>query len=244
MKKNLIYILLFGFLIGFGACKKSELQTYKDISRIYFYRQYGGINFDSSTYSFAVRPDSVTRDTMWLPMRIMGIASNTERTAKIDVVADSSTAIAPDDYELLPVKVAANSYTTLLGIVVHRSSNVQKKEVRIRLAIGTNTDFSPGVANAYPGGQTAGGTASYLVKINNTVTKPGNWDDWLVYFFGDYSEVKYRFVIQVTGQADFPDTLPIGIFSVYQSMCQEALDQYMQDNGPLIDENGKEVSFY
>ncbi|MFB6454643.1 DUF4843 domain-containing protein [Chitinophaga sp. Hz27] len=243
MKKNLLYITFLGLLVSFAACKKSELQTYTDTPRIYFYRQMGGINFDSITYSFAVRPDSLIQDTVWVPMRIMGLSTTQDRTAKIDVMADSTNALAPDDYELLPTKVAANSYTTKLGIVVHRSSNVKKNEVRIKLAVGTNTDFAPGVANSYPGGSTGGGTAFFLVKINNKVTKPANWDNLLVYFFGTYSDVKYRFVIQVTGVYDFPTTLPYGIFGVYQSMCQTALDEYEQKNGPMLDENGKQITF-
>jgi hypothetical protein len=87
-----------------------------------------------------------------------------------------------------------------------------------------------------------------LVKINDFLTKPSNWDSWLVYFFGDYSQRKYRFIIEVTGRGDFPSgggagSLPYGQFVAYQQLMVQALNEYEAEHGHMLDENGDIVEF-
>lgn len=74
---------------------------------------------------------------------------------------------------------------------------------------------------------------------------PKNWDD-LEEFFGTFSLVKYRFIINTTGVSEF-DTSVMSWAQLmnYKIMLKNALDQYNAANptNPLTDENGQFITF-
>lgn len=230
-----------------ASCEKAELVKYEEPAMIYFYKDYFNVSQmnDSTRYSFAVKPASLMSDTVRIPLRIMGAAATADREVKIEPVADSSTAIAGQHYEILPVKIKANEFTTNVHLVVKRTPDLATSEVNLMLEIKESADFRPGIPNTAPSNPHAGGNLKYKVKINDILSQPSNWN-MLQTFFGTYSKVKYLFIIQCTGLSTFnygPGGLSYAEMNFYNDKCKTDLAQYVLDNGPLLDENGVAVTF-
>jgi hypothetical protein len=243
--KYLYILMLFG--AGIIACKKSELTRYTQADRIYFYKEYYNSNKDSTVYSFAIKSNALVQDTVKIPLRIMGVAAGYARTATIQVVADSSTAL-PQQYELLPTVVKAGDYTTNVQLLVKRAPALKINDVRLLLEIGTSDDFLPGVYNSVASSSSGGGSVRYPVRINDFLTKPSNWEDFCAAYFGAYSEVKYKLIIDVIGRAEFPnsgdDRLSDSEMTFYKKKCRNYLADLNAANGAsLKDENGTEITF-
>lgn len=247
--KNKILIIAGFFLVTavFFSCKKSELQAYEMQDMVYIVKDYNSAITDSLTYSFAIRDEALMQDTVFVPVRIMGVAKDFDREIKVGVVDTATAATAGTDYEILPTKIPAGSYTSEIPVLLHRSASLATVSKRLKLIILASKDFQPGIPNdkalgySYPGSAT-----TCLIVFNDYLTKPANWDTWLKYFFGSYSQVKYKFVIDVTGRSEFPSGatgLPYGQMTYYKQVCKNALAEYESANGPLIDEFGQQVSF-
>lgn len=229
-----------------AACKKSGLTSYTQPDMIYVYKDFYNTNKDSVTYSFAIKSNNLMTDTLKVPLRIMGNARDKDRTVAIQTVADSTTATS-SQYSILPTIVKAGSFTADIPVLVNRTPEMKTKEVRILITIATSEDFLPGIPNTTATTSRAGGATQYLVKINDFLTKPSNWETVLSNYFGAYSQVKYKFIIDVTGRTEFPisgqDMVSPSQFLFYKKLCREALESYNTTNGPLTDESGMVVTF-
>ncbi|HEY8894814.1 MAG TPA: DUF4843 domain-containing protein [Niastella sp.] len=241
---NLLIPVVFVWLVS--ACKKSELTGYTQPDMIYVYKDFYNTNKDSTTYSFAIKANSLQTDTVKVPLRIMGNARDKDRTVAIQIVADSTTATSVQ-FTIMPVIVKAGSFTTDIPVLVNRTPELKTKEVRILLAIVASADFLPGVPNTTATTNRAGGGTQYLVKINDFLTKPSNWESVLSTYFGAYSQVKYKFIIDVTGRTEFPitgqDLVSPSQFLFYKKLCREALETYNTTHTSLTDEYGMLVTF-
>ena len=229
------------------ACKKTDLTAYEQPDMVYIYKDYFSMTNDSLVYSFAIKPASLTQDTVKIPVRIMGLAKNTDRAVNVVAVADSSTAKTGQHYELLPTIIKAGSYTTNIPVLVKRSADLQVAEVNLLLEIRESKDFKPGLPNTTPQNPKAGGSLIYKIRLNDILTKPSNWDTRLTTFFGTYSKVKYLFIIQTTGLVEFAYGTAGGPSPAqmvyYNIQCKTALAEYNATHSPLMDENGIAVSF-
>ena len=118
---------------------------------------------------------------------------------------------------------------------------------RLVLEIRASPDFQPGISDAKVTSLTQpGATLRYLIRFNDYLTKPDNWDTHLKSYFGAYSQVKYAFIIEATGVSVFnigPGGLPVSAGFFYRQVCRKGLAQYEATNGPLIDEFGNRVTF-
>ncbi|WP_205511274.1 DUF4843 domain-containing protein [Longitalea arenae] len=248
MVKHLKHIYLPVFLILLViACKKSELTSYTQPDMIYFYKDHYLTNKDSIVYSFAVKSNSLQADTIRIPMRIMGVAAGHDRSVHIQAVADSSTA-SPEHYTILPTTVKAGEFTTNLSLLVHRKADLKTNELRLLLEIAASEDFLPGVYHSASSPSMGGGSVRFPVRINDYLTKPLNWDTFMTFYFGSYSQVKYKLVIDVTGRTEFPnsgdDRLTPSEMTYFGKACAYYLEEYNKTNGTkLTDETGQEITF-
>ncbi|SHM03699.1 protein of unknown function [Chitinophaga jiangningensis] len=226
--QRLLYLI--SFVILFGACQKESLQAYSSTALVYFYEavRYKTITDDSITYSFAVVPDSVLTDTIYLPLRIIGEASKTDRQVGCELIAAASTA-DPSTFEILPAIIPANSYTGTIPVKVNRAAVLKKTEMRLWIQIINSADFKTGVSDQL----------KYLIRLNDFLSKPSSWRDNL---FGKYSNVKYDLIIKATGVVDYTGLDYISERNLLQE-CRNALYAYENDHGFLYDENGEPVVF-
>ncbi len=236
-------------LLILGSCKKAELLKYDQPAMAYFYKDYYNVTAvnDSTVYSFAIKPDAKIVDTIKVPIRIMGPAASVDRVVNVETIADSSTAIASTHYQLLPVIVKANEFTTFMQVIVKRTADLKLSEVKLWVEIKESSDFKPGIPATTPTNPHAGGNLKYKIRLNDILTQPSNWNV-LTTFFGTYSKVKYLFIIQTTGLSVFSygfsgAALSYADMNFFNDQCKTALAQYELINGPLMDENGVRVTF-
>ena len=231
----------------FAGCKKTALTPYEQPDMIYIYKNSSDPNRDSITYSFATKSASRVQDTVKVPLRIMGLAKNVDRKVNVRVIADSTTAIEGTHYQILPAVVPANSYTGYIPVLVKRNATLKTSELRVMLEVLESADFKPGVPNSPVVGSRSGGAIRILVKLNDYLTKPSNWDSFLVFYFGTFSQVKYSFVISVTGRSEFStsgtDPVSTSLITYYKLLCKQALNDYTAANGSLNDEFGSPITF-
>ncbi|WP_158563211.1 DUF4843 domain-containing protein [Chitinophaga silvatica] len=236
IKKYCLYICC---LFMFFGCKKDDNLVWNSQAGAYFYTEAFDYVFikDSLTYSFAIRPQQWNEDTVKIPVKITGSPVANDRT--VNIVANAgSTAVEGKHYRLLPCVIKANSFIDTAKILVMKQPELLTSEVSLSLKINNNSDFTDAVKE----------NSKYLIKINNIITKPANWDNILVGFFGVYSKTKYRFIIDVTGIYEFNYLTPVGgvdfqFYLYIKQILKDALTNYNNSHGPLLDENNNPVTF-
>lgn len=225
MMKKLIYLFLFAFAFFQIACKKEKLMPYELDAKINMYKQNG----DSTVYSFAIKEESVSYDTIKIPLRIMGLSVAQDRVVNYGVIAEKTT-VGTANYELLPVIIPANSYVGNLMVKVIKTEDLRKKEGRIWIKLGSSSDFKPGTKEQQ----------TFLIRLNNFLSKPSPWDEIR---FGPYSQVKYGLIIRETGFSEFGN---IGVENLIyiRGIGRNYVAKYLLENGrELLDENGVPVRF-
>ena len=104
-----------------------------------------------------------------------------------------------------------------------------------RLKVAANEDFNIGVVEQN----------HFCIKWNDILGKPKNWDTELIEFFGAYSLIKYRFIIDTIGFGEFGGSMSWSELMNYKIRMKSALDAYnaAHPDQPLTDENGQLVEF-
>ncbi|SHL97224.1 DUF4843 domain-containing protein [Chitinophaga sp. CF418] len=242
MKKLLVILFL-------TACGKDEISgSYNGQQSVYFIYNTNAVysgGIDSVSYTFVEKSSTMRQDTVWLPVRITGNASDHDRAIDLVVVADKTTAIADVHYRLLSYNMPKDSFTTRLGIVLLRDVSLRDTAVVLALSLQSSKDFPLLMKDTMMADGTYYNRSQARIIFTDRLIKPGNWDSYLVTFFGAYSETKLRFIASVLGIATFPssgpDALGYPTLQYYQNAVRNALLAYNADNGPLIDENGNPV---
>lgn len=228
MKKYINWVLL-ATMIFMAACKKEELKSFEIKPAITFYKAGIEEGADSLTVSFAVKTDVVVKDTVELPIRIVGQVSDRDRSVLVKVDAEKTTA-SSDAYEIMPGLIPAGEHAGLLKIVLTRSAALKQKEARLWITLSQSDDFQVGPKEL----------KDYLIKFNDFLTKPASWDQIR---FGEFSQAKFGLIIRETGYSDFTGLRPdILLFIV--SKCRLVLYDYEATNGTeMLDENRVPVRF-
>ena len=223
-------------VLGIASCSNDDF-LYQDQARV---RLTGPKIYTSGTdslnFSFVTVASGTDSKTLNVDVYVMGTAANRDRTASISIDTQKSTATS-DMYEVpATVTIPADSTHAVLPVVIKRSDAILTKSVYLYIKVTESADFAPGVNEE-----------NHLMVIwNDKISKPNNWDD-LTEFFGEYSDTKYRFMLEtLTGVGELDaDTMSWAMLMSYRIKCQSALDTYnaAHPNSPLTDENGNLVSF-
>jgi hypothetical protein len=174
----------------------------------------------------------------------MGTATNKDRTFKL-TVDDSSTAKLGYHFSFGPLVIPANTYNINLPVYIYRKPGLKDSLVTAYITIAESADFKIGYKDGIGGTSTYGnlGGLHYQIKITDQLLKPTNWDNYLVNYFGDFSLVKFQFMIQATGVTSW-NNYPLPQYLNFRVQTVKfALYNYELANGPLIDEFGNKVTF-
>jgi hypothetical protein len=188
MKLYPIYYILFTLLTGMLSCKKDTIDLYNGGNYIQFLRNYT----DSSLFNFLAVPNKDEAVTP-LVVELTGEPVDRDRTYKISVVKELSTATA-EDYSL-PASfiLKANTVKDTAWLNVKKSPAISVKPVKLVLRIEATEDLQVGQADH----------SINILYISNVVARPDWWDGNVESnYLGSYSDKKYLLFIQVTGQAD------------------------------------------
>lgn len=242
---KLLYIAL-PAILAVIACNK-ELGGYADEPRVYFWERTATaypVRAENKSFSFVLLPATVTEDTMMVAAKIMGLPAKADRNFRA-AVDTGSTAKEGTDYKILPGVIPADSILGYLPVVVYRKPELKTVTQKLNLKIVDGGDFKAGVSEE----------AKIQLLWNDNLIKPANWDTrpGLVTYFGVYSVVKYRFIIDVLGMSEFP----LQTSNVYipgqlsnpnmldkKAILKDALVVYNSTHTPVLtDENGLVVTF-
>lgn len=244
MKKNIANIFsLFIVITLLTACSKDERLLFDEETQVYFNTTDFGVT-DSTNYSFALLGPTVTRDTFYLNVRITGFPVDYDR--KINIVTDaSSTAIAGYHYQITNPIIPAGAYDNDLEVVVFRRDGLKDSLVTTMLNIEDSEDLRAGYDDlgSWPVSRVKYSRRQYKLSITDKLVKPSNWDSTWLPSFGTYSNVKIRYITEVTGFTNWTGSVyPQDKDFVVQKARYE-LYKYEQENGDLLDENGEPVKF-
>lgn len=233
-----IYIAITAAIASMTGCSVNEIDTFSGGAQVYFERVAGSGTADSLTYSFAVQPLDLMTDVVEIPIVVTGNAVNYDRKVNIEIDKAETTATEGVEYTIEPAVIAAGEFGTNLRIQIHRTPAIAEKEccviMRLLPSEGLSIDVNPTWID-------------YKLKINDILTRPARWVYECQPYFGVYSAVKYRFIIDTLGMWDFPDSgenaISRGQMYYYQDKMKSALRQWEAENGPMLDENGNKISF-
>lgn len=241
--------------VAITSCSK-EL-VYKNMPGIYIDKEKLTAR-DSTAYSFAEKSESLMLDTIYIPVKISGEVSNTDRNVPLQANAAKTNAIAGTHYQILTTVIKANELTARVAVLLKRTPDLKSKQLRIYLETAPNTDFPLTITSTKTNSTFSGEASStyspgYLIKLTDQILKPDTWDgsgSWFRYYFGTYSAVKFKFIIEVTGRTVWgdrarygPDAPTSAQLQIYYTKLITALYEYEKINGPMIDETGNQVTF-
>ena len=262
------------YLVGIGmACSmicscSEEHMSFEGTDRIQFKTK------TEEVYTFAYYPESIQKDTLQIELISVGEVTDYPRVIRFEQVTkewkytydeeepekvvDSTyvdmefPAVAGVHYESLGEKneliLPANQNVLKLNVIIKREDTGLRKNARkLVLRLLPSDDFQTGEVNK-------------LVKnitISDKLERPTRWKDNSYYYklyLGNWSEVKHRFMIDITGQKWDNDFLvyiidnydTYSLRDYYLAKIKKALAEYNADpknDPPLKDENGKEVVF-
>lgn len=183
MKKlnNIINAIAFSILCGgMLACQEEDYKMFDTSqSGIYF-------TADSMVYSFGVSVLEVTSKIMELPIKIMGMPVDKDRSFKVEVVPEKTTAIADVHYSL-PTEfvIQADSVNGVLPLTILRSS-LGEEAWQVAFRLIETGDFTP-----------VTGMQTVCVASFNNIVSPPEWKNyagevvWPDYYLGIWDPVKW-----------------------------------------------------
>ena len=181
------YIIILLAVIGFASCKKADEMLFDHAPSVYFDTQGG--DRDSILRTFAYTP-TLAQDTVWIPVRLLGIRTNQARTFAARVEMDSSTAIPGVHYEpLKPTYTikADQGFTYLPLVIYNKDKELEERSVSVMIKLTGTTDLA--IQNPY--------LIKAKVVFSAKLEKPDWWDTWPL---PPYSRTKHELFFLVTEQ--------------------------------------------
>lgn len=214
MKKILYIVLLLSLFIA--GCKEDEKLIYHDKARVELVSEDKKAPADYS-YSFVWGSDTRVRDTVFIPIRVIGGSSNIDRHIMLEQISeykvtytydnigkvkdstvvertDKAVAgkhyIAFNDESIKPLlTVKAGLVKDSIGIVVLRDASLKKNNVRLRLRIKENENFGIGERRLL----------ERTIIISDKLEMPSNWNYTTKAYLGNYSTPKHKLMLLVVG---------------------------------------------
>ena len=244
-------LLLSSILLLF-ACKEQDLVGYTEQPRIYFnllrtelYDTHPGSTAKNIFIDFAPKKSTVTNDELLLRVQVSGPASEEDRPFALTKVSASNNAEEGVDYQIENEKlfIPAGKFDTLVRVIVLRNDKMKSENRSFTFQLAENEYFALG-----PKADTT--TYAYKrvtdIKVNakDIVVKPGNWDSFLQQYFGTYSQVKHRFIVDVIGTITISSSSSSTVMNRHKNNLVNALNTYNASHPqPLTDENNNPVVF-
>lgn len=235
MKKIKSIILLFAAIGMFTACENDNFY-YHDEARARIEGPYEwAVGSDSLNFSFAAYPSQIKEQDMEMKIYVMGEAASTDRTVNLEKDANLTTASDAQYFFPKTVTVPAGELEAPFIVTLKRTDDLSSNTVSLYLKVAANEDFNIGVVEQN----------HFCIKWNDILGKPKNWDTELIEFFGAYSLIKYRFIIDTIGFGEFGGSMSWSELMNYKIRMKSALDAYnaAHPDQPLTDENGQLVEF-
>lgn len=219
---------------------EARLQFGPDISRIY--RPSAKMEDTTKNSTFYYYPESRQTDTVYFDLYAIGGVADQDRAFKLiqEPVPGADNAEAGVHYKRFDDPSLSSYYTIKAGevhckvpVIMLRDISLKSKTVTLKLQVAQNENFKIGEAS----------NIWRKVYFTDRLIKPDLWDTRLR--LGVYSNVKHKFIIDVTGQRwdnEFCEIISANYAELgyWEGVVKIALLEYNANNpsNPLRDENG------
>jgi len=198
------------------GCKTDQADLFSQSPAIYFGNPQKSttlVPVMSTNYSFA-KFIKRTSDTLKIPVSIWGLASTTDRTfvvEKYDTAA--ANGVEGQDFKILgPQVILANSYSSVVKVVVYRTSKLDNMSANFFLRIKPNENFQVAIATQ----------KTYQIKVN-FLQMPDTWlmvsgsQGWASSKtnFGTWTKSKYQVILDALYSPKGDSTITEFPYSIY-----------------------------
>lgn len=239
MKKILFYMSALVLFLSLASCSKEEIDMYNQNPRINFdYRTVYSELRDSDYVK--MKTDPYRRDSV--RVRIMGDLLTANRDFCIKKTDNSSYANTLDIQ--LDDKYTYSALDTVCQYVYFKVKRPAYKTGR--KAYGCNLEFD--LTN--PNHQFEKGfIEDNSVEVNYVwdITEPETWGDWYWLGVGEFSPIKYCYMMDVWGRT-LDSFITSDGYAYDDEEADAAIQQldaaykaYKAEHGPILDENGKDI---
>jgi len=262
MKKITVYILLFQLILQLG-CKK-DMMTYQGREGVYFAVQYGNKSLSIDYWPYqpysSVEFVSIGKDVVDFPVKVMitGAVKDYDRTFRVEVNPDSTTAVAGKHYEPIKTefKIPAGGITANIVVRLNRTADLETTPVTLGLRLVETKDFKLSFPewDAIP--TLTGGTvvpkfdaSLHTLKINDIMVQPAVWPGSLQPgnresgLFGVFTRKKMEFLIDNLGLTyqDFAstETMPQARYFLVANDAAKILMQRFDAKNPVLEDDGR-----
>lgn len=244
MKKNKYFFVLgFIFLIG---CQQPDAYLYNDVARIQLK------NTNDVAYSFVWESKAITRDTIYLPIMVIGGPETRIREFQVSQVTEYNTEYEYDNKgyvidstinevanKAIPgvhyvpfddsgarelMKVYANQVQASVPVILLRDTSLQSESYRLRIQLQSSSDFQLGEQEKL----------SATVIFSDRLEKPSTWNALINLWLGAYSVPKHELMIEVVGSKVDDDWINTGkannaFFVFWRGKFIDALERFNAD---------------
>lgn len=217
MKYKILIPILF-ICIG---CKKDEITGFSDYAAI-------NITKNKIEYSF-IHNNKAEKDTVYVPLRIIGETKNYDREVAMEIVADSLTTAEPSEYRYIDGYVKAGAFDGVLRFEVFKKPELDTSSLAVHIRITDSKDFKTGNTES----------SECIISWTNTLIRPPYWNRIRIFFCLQYSTEVYRRIIEATGISDFSSCYQImDQMIVYGTQFGDLVKKYEREGNPLIHDDG------
>jgi hypothetical protein len=269
MKKIIIWLLASLLLINLSSCKKNEMPVFdldtKSALNIWFGTMAASgasstadIPTDTVKHNFGDQTPGISVQITFNVRLFGGMVTEQDRPFTLETVhGNAEKAFIETGTFVLKGGEYQASFPITFNLPVGGTEDFTTEPELLVFRVKENEYFTEGVEER--------SRLNVLVKNENTLTRPTNWDTGpnpfslrLSNYFGAYSVVKHLFIVQTIGrplnfnvvasaQGNVAGMDNIGTFHVilYQNACRIALFEYNQANpeNPMRDEDGELIVF-
>lgn len=248
MKKINMRLLLAAICAMFltAACQQNDIPVYSDAPMVNFdynamdVASQDGRYLDTLVYELGFSDtDSVRVDLEFL---LVGYAADHAREIALELTGDTeyvgSVLEIPEN-----IMLPAGEVSLTVPVYIHVNDELRAGMKMFHLEITDGEELLAGIRTT--------------LSLQASADVPTEWvggENWMTGYriedyFGECSQVKYRFVYEVLGIWDFSEWGTWGImansslFSPAARLLKERLAEYEAENGPMIDENNNQVTF-
>ncbi len=243
------YISIWLLLLATASCKENEAFLYQNDPAIYFAYETNIANgqMDSIPFSFFAVDNSVVDDTIRVKVCLSGLPVDYDRPIKLiqtnteaeDAAIPGVHYVAFDDPLVIDsVCMPKGEVLAYIPVVLLRDKSLKTHQKRLKLTVGQNEYFRPGVEEL----------RDFTVTVADLAIKPKLWDTYWKHHFGaTFGTEKLRFIIQVTGFTEFnvyPDDPQIA--SYIATIFKLKLAEYNEahPDNPLAEADGTLVGVF
>ncbi|MDE5612128.1 MAG: DUF4843 domain-containing protein [Odoribacter sp.] len=149
------------------------------------------VKTDSMEFSFLTYSSEIQSFQVDVVAWVMGPVADHDRTVNLE--AGAGTTAGAHLYSFpTTFTVAAGENKVIVPVILKRAPELKNGQVRLNLRVLPSADFAVGNNEEN----------HLLIKWNDIISQPKNWDEKLSEFFGDYSEEKYRFMLDYSSEPD------------------------------------------